>query len=116
MRHVAGDHGVAGAGGDFVDDVAVVALEDRAGEPLVGGGGGVGGGVEVEEIGGCGVVGVSGGGGGGVLGAEESGVEPIGGGLEGVVGLRGLGIRVGLVGEERLVLLLLGLVREVVER
>ena len=33
MRHSGGDHGVA----DGVDDVAVVALEDRAGEPLVGG-------------------------------------------------------------------------------
>lgn len=86
------------------------------------GGGGVGGGdVEVEEIGSAAaavvvwavvmvVVGVC-------VGevAEEGGVEPIWGGLKWVVGLRGLGVRVGLVGLKWLVLLL-GLVCEVVER
>lgn len=74
------DHGVAG-GGDVVDYIAVVPVEDRAGEPLVGGvrDGGIGSsGVEVEEIG------IGGGGSGvgrvvrmGILVAEESVVEPI---------------------------------------
>jgi len=87
-----GDHGVSG-GGDVVYDVTVVAVEDGAREPLVGGlrhGGGVGGRVEVQEIaaivivvvvvvcvGVVRVVIVL-----GLLGPEQRVVEPIGCGLE----------------------------------
>ena len=114
-----------GAGGDVVDDLAVVAVEDGAGEPLAGGlgcggaAGGVGsGGVEVEEIGGVVVtvnviVVVA------VVGAEEGVVEPIGvrigggfvGGVRGevvgkygVVGKRVVGVGVVVVGRLRLLL------------
>lgn len=89
MRH-GGDHGVPGSGGDVVDDVTVVAVEDGAREPLVGGlrhGGGVGCRVEVQEIAAIvvivvvvvvvRVVVVL-----GLLGPEQRVVEPIGCGLE----------------------------------
>lgn len=103
----AGDDRVPG--GDVVNDVAVIPVEDRARQPLARGlgcgSGGVGGGsVEVEEIGGVNVVGSA----GsvvvavvvvGVVRSKKSVVEPIGRGLERVLVV--LGIGAGLSGRVR---------------
>lgn len=140
VGHGSGNHGVTG-GGNVVDYVTVVAVKDGAGEPLVrrlGDGGRIRGGVEVQEIGAVNVI-VCGSGGGVVvlgLGAEEGVVEPIGCALQGlvvvvVVGagfrgrVRGGGVSGELVdGAQGIVVrqasvlrfLLLGLVREMLER